>query len=68
MPILHSTIKHSPDRAALFRFFADSPTTTAQVLHRYRHRCCRHSPPALCLQRLQALTTGGLPTFLDVGR
>ena len=32
MPSLHSAIKDSPDRAALFRFFADSPTTTAQVL------------------------------------
>ncbi len=32
MPSLHSAIKDSPDRAALFRFFADSPTTTAQVI------------------------------------
>ncbi|CAH2089426.1 unnamed protein product [Euphydryas editha] len=45
LPIIQKTIERWPDRARIFRFMADPPTTT--------------------LQRLKALMTGSLPTFVD---
>lgn len=45
LPILSSTLLHSPHSTLLFPFIADAPTVT--------------------LQRLSALTTGSLPTFID---
>lgn len=45
LPIIQKTIERWPDRARIFRFMADPPTTT--------------------LQRLKALVTGSLPTFID---
>lgn len=47
LPIIHETLKFSPDKSRLFKFIADPPTTT--------------------MQRLKALTTGSLPTFIDAG-
>lgn len=45
IPVMHYTLQKWPDRARLFRFMADPPTTT--------------------LQRIKALATGSLPTFID---
>ncbi|XP_063367059.1 uncharacterized protein LOC134655521 [Cydia amplana] len=46
LPVIRRTLERWPDRARLFRFMADPPTTT--------------------LQRIKALITGSLPTFIDV--
>ncbi|GLV36572.1 Phosphatidylinositol glycan anchor biosynthesis class O [Carabus blaptoides fortunei] len=46
LPVLRDLLKMK-DKARLYKFIADPPTTT--------------------MQRLKALTTGGLPTFIDAG-
>nr|XP_026495572.1 GPI ethanolamine phosphate transferase 3 isoform X1 [Vanessa tameamea] len=46
LPIIQKTIERYPERARIFRFMADPPTTT--------------------LQRIKALVTGSLPTFVDI--
>lgn len=46
LPVIRRSLERWPDRARLFRFMADPPTTT--------------------LQRIKALVTGSLPTFIDV--
>ncbi|XP_013163137.1 PREDICTED: GPI ethanolamine phosphate transferase 3-like isoform X2 [Papilio xuthus] len=45
LPIIQGILKQHPERARLYRFMADPPTTT--------------------LQRVKALVTGSLPTFVD---
>ncbi|XP_072942845.1 GPI ethanolamine phosphate transferase 3 isoform X2 [Epargyreus clarus] len=45
LPIIKQMLDRYPDRARVFRFIADPPTTT--------------------LQRIKALVTGSLPTFVD---
>jgi phosphatidylinositol glycan class O len=47
-PTIARSLRDAPDRARLFQFVADAPTTT--------------------MQRLTGLTTGGLPTIVDMGR
>lgn len=46
LPVIRKTVERWPNRARLFRFMADPPTTT--------------------MQRIKALVTGSLPTFVDV--
>lgn len=46
LPVIRKTIDKWPQRARVFRFMADPPTTT--------------------LQRVKALVTGSLPTFIDI--
>ncbi|KAG6449716.1 GPI ethanolamine phosphate transferase 3 [Manduca sexta] len=46
LSVMHRVLTETPERARLFRFMADPPTTT--------------------LQRVKALVTGSLPTFIDV--
>ncbi|XP_047030874.1 GPI ethanolamine phosphate transferase 3 isoform X1 [Helicoverpa zea] len=45
LPVMREMLDRWPDRARLYRFMADPPTTT--------------------LQRVKALATGSLPTFID---
>ncbi|CAK1550668.1 unnamed protein product [Leptosia nina] len=45
LPVIHNTVKKWPEKARIFRFMADPPTTT--------------------FQRVKALVTGSLPTFVD---
>ncbi|XP_023954366.2 GPI ethanolamine phosphate transferase 3 isoform X2 [Bicyclus anynana] len=46
LPVIRRTVDKWPNRARIFRFMADPPTTT--------------------LQRIKALVTGSLPTFVDM--
>ncbi|XP_039759449.1 GPI ethanolamine phosphate transferase 3 isoform X2 [Pararge aegeria] len=46
LPVIRKTVDKWPNRARVFRFMADPPTTT--------------------LQRVKALVTGSLPTFIDM--
>lgn len=45
LPVIQKTVKKWPEKARVFRFMADPPTTT--------------------FQRVKALVTGSLPTFVD---
>jgi phosphatidylinositol glycan class O len=47
LPVINDLLIKEPDRARLYKFIADPPTTT--------------------MQRLNGLTTGSLPTFIDIG-